>query len=449
MTSSSSPSPCITVEPVVDGVNGITKYYIRRVAPYEHMFATDTKARWIGTPLLDVYLKEFLGHSKAYYQDAIAKGTIQVNGQRSHSLYPLQNGDRLSHLFTVHEPPVVMPHRTIPILYETDDLVVVDKPSSMVVHPSGSSRHNSLLKVLELQLQQSTNDNRNRGSQDITTSGGESTMNLRLYAIHRLDRVTSGICLFAKSSAAAKQWSINSTRPCQQGAVQKWYLARVRGIFPTGNRRIPGLSIKDGTRIVNGVCVNTDVNCLPTTQRRSREDDAFGYWTTHASVPGCSSSLSRSVLQQIAEFQRPLDYWLAHDVETSQKPWLNVACPILIRNKGKCEAGAFRDISDDEYYKSVKPAHTAFGVVTAFPDGTTLVVCQPSTGRSHQIRQHLAILGHAIANDTNYLDGGTDDDTASTTKTADTVNHGIWLRAIQYRVHGQCFRARAPHWAKP
>ncbi len=49
--------------------------------------------------------------------------------------------------------------------------------------------------------------------------------------------------------------------------------------------------------------------------------------------------------------------------------------------------------------------------MTEFPDGTSLVVCYPKTGRTHQIRVHLQSLGFPIVNDFLYIDGKlTDDD---------------------------------------
>ena len=93
--------------------------------------------------------------------------------------------------------------RDVIIIAKTDEFVVVDKPSTMVVHPTGSSRYNSLQTILELRF------------------------NRKLYTIHRLDRVTSGICLFAKSPEAAQNWSNNLER----SQVHKYYLARVKGKF--------------------------------------------------------------------------------------------------------------------------------------------------------------------------------------------------------------------------
>jgi hypothetical protein len=85
--------------------------------------------------------------------------------------------------------------------------------------------------------------------------------------------------------------------------------------------------------------------------------------------------------------------------------WLHLACPTRISSHkdGICEAGGFADLDDEVYLKSVKPAQTSFAVVR-YDDASdsTVLICRPETGRTHQIRLHLRFLGHAIANDPCY-----------------------------------------------
>jgi hypothetical protein len=137
-----------------------------------------------------------------------------------------------------------------------------------------------------------------------------------------------------------------------------------------------------------------------------------------------------SLLQQIFESQHSVEDWLAvssrdessslkgvasastnrdprRNLSTNPKKmlWLHLACPtrIVQPKDGVCEAGSFSNLDDDLYLKTVKPAHTAFGVVSYDPHtDSTLLICRPYTGRTHQIRIHLQHLGHSIANDPNY-----------------------------------------------
>uniref|UniRef100_A0A7S4EN90 Pseudouridine synthase RsuA/RluA-like domain-containing protein n=1 Tax=Pseudo-nitzschia australis TaxID=44445 RepID=A0A7S4EN90_9STRA len=85
--------------------------------------------------------------------------------------------------------------------------------------------------------------------------------------------------------------------------------------------------------------------------------------------------------------------------------WYHLACPTRIakHKDGVCEASSFDHLDDDLYKKTVKPAHSSFGVVS-YDETTdsTLLICRPYTGRTHQLRLHLQYLQHSIANDPNY-----------------------------------------------
>lgn len=102
-------------------------------------------------------------------------GWIQAN----HS-YPLQNNDFLRNTVHRHEPPVTA--QPIRILAEDEEVVVVDKPSSLPVHPCGRFRHNTVIFIL----------------------GKEHGLR-ELHTLHRLDRMTSGVLMFAKTAAVSKR----------------------------------------------------------------------------------------------------------------------------------------------------------------------------------------------------------------------------------------------------
>lgn len=89
------------------------------------------------------------------------------------------------------------------VLHRDDRLVAIDKPPGLLVHPSGLDAHEgrTALQLLRDQL-------------------GE-----RLHPLHRLDKATSGVLLFARDAEAAREWGI----AFEQGRVRKRYLALVRG----------------------------------------------------------------------------------------------------------------------------------------------------------------------------------------------------------------------------
>jgi tRNA pseudouridine65 synthase len=92
------------------------------------------------------------------------------------------------------------------ILYDRDQLVAIAKPAGLLVHPSSLDAHEerSALKLLRDQI------------------------GAWLWPLHRLDKGTSGVLLFARSAEAAREWGL----AFEQGLVRKRYLALVRGWPP-------------------------------------------------------------------------------------------------------------------------------------------------------------------------------------------------------------------------
>ncbi|KFV94381.1 RNA pseudouridylate synthase domain-containing protein 2, partial [Eurypyga helias] len=115
----------------------------------------------------------------------------------------LQNNDFLRNTVHRHEPPVTA--QPIQILAEDDEVVVVDKPSSLPVHPCGRFRHNTVIFIL----------------------GKEHDLK-ELHTIHRLDRMTSGVLMFAKTVAVSKKID----EQVRERQLEKEYVCRVVGEFP-------------------------------------------------------------------------------------------------------------------------------------------------------------------------------------------------------------------------
>ncbi|RYY69279.1 MAG: pseudouridine synthase [Comamonadaceae bacterium] len=104
------------------------------------------------------------------------------------------------------QSPLPPPAPLLSVLHLDRDLVAIDKPAGLLVHPSALDAHEerSALKLLRDQL-------------------GE-----RLWPLHRLDKATSGVLLFARSAEAARHWGM----ALEAGTVRKRYLALVRGWPP-------------------------------------------------------------------------------------------------------------------------------------------------------------------------------------------------------------------------
>jgi 23S rRNA-/tRNA-specific pseudouridylate synthase len=354
------------------------KMWIRALEPYPYTFSTFAKARWLGRTVLDIYSTEFGSYPKSYYESAISQGRILVSDQVVPLDHTIQGGDVLTHTVHRHEPGVAVGLKEPPylrILEETDDVVVVDKPGTLPIHPCGGYHVQSLMNMLEPKFG-------------------------KLYTIHRLDRLTSGLVILGKTSSVATDWG----KAIMNRHCEKVYVARVVGKFPLNCPN--GVNRFHEKHLIpnHGEFEMQSSSGDPIVSARKR--NAYGYWVTDGADDFQSDS---SQLQDIFDSQHSDDEWLdSTGTSTAGRKnmlWFHLACPTRIAQPkdGICEAGAFSDLDETLYLKTVKPCETCFGVVRYDEESdSTLVICRPKTGRTHQIRLHLQHLGHPIANDPNY-----------------------------------------------
>jgi tRNA pseudouridine synthase 9 len=118
----------------------------------------------------------------------------------------VKNGDIISHTLHRHEPPVTA--LPISIVHEDEDMIVINKPSGVPVHPAGRYNFNSVIEIMRAERGHSWNP----------------------LPCNRLDRLTSGIMFIGKHAKAAEQLSIQIS----ERTVRKEYIARVKGEFPDG-----------------------------------------------------------------------------------------------------------------------------------------------------------------------------------------------------------------------
>ncbi|KAJ3159259.1 RNA pseudouridylate synthase domain containing protein 2 [Geranomyces michiganensis] len=178
---------------------------LRKVEPYPFEYRTYVKGRWMGRPLIETFEKEFQDKSSEYYRGAIISGKITINGQRVQPEYKPKNGDVMVHSIHRHEPPVTAD--PLEIVHKDDDLLVVNKPSSIPIHPTGRYHHNTMLHILR---------------------SPEFGFN-NLHPVNRLDRLTSGVCFVALNKETAQRLASKFA----ERTADKTYLCRVRGEFPT------------------------------------------------------------------------------------------------------------------------------------------------------------------------------------------------------------------------
>jgi len=167
---------------------------------------------------LDRYLASVLaGQSRAQVQRLIRQDRVRIGTSAPRANTSVKAGDRV--LVDLPEPVATeVAAEAIPlaILYEDPDLIVVDKPAGMVVHPAAGHAGGTLVNAL---LHHVT---------DLSGIGGE----LRPGIVHRLDRGTSGVMVVAKHDRAHEALA----RQFHDREVEKEYVALIWGVVQAGRR---------------------------------------------------------------------------------------------------------------------------------------------------------------------------------------------------------------------
>jgi 23S rRNA pseudouridine1911/1915/1917 synthase len=242
-----------------------------------------------GGQRVDRYLAQAVPDlSRSFIQRLIENGRVTVGTQAPKASYRVEPGDVVTVRVPPPEPTDVRPE-SIPlcIVYEDADILVVDKPAGMVVHPAHGHSSGTLVNALLARCP------------DLTGIGGA----IRPGIVHRLDKDTSGLLVVAKNDAAHH----GLQEQFKQRRVHKTYLALTEGVL----------------RVAHGV----------------------------------------------------IDAPIGRDPSHRQR--------MAVQTRGGREA------------------RTEYHVLEQFPSHS-LVSAEPVTGRTHQIRIHLAYIGHPIVGDRVY-----------------------------------------------
>ena len=174
-----------------------------------------------GGQRLDRWLAERLPeHSRAEIQRWIREGRVLVNDTQLKASYRVEPGDVIVVRMPAPRPSEIQPEPIpLDILYEDADLLVINKPAGMVVHPAPGRAHRTGTLV-----------NAILGHTTALAVGGEQRPGI----VHRLDKDTSGVILVAKNDQALRALQAQF----KARTVEKAYLALVEGEIPITHGRV-------------------------------------------------------------------------------------------------------------------------------------------------------------------------------------------------------------------
>ena len=169
------------------------------VKPHKTNHKTNVRTRWFGKTVIEVMSSEFK-IPEDILREMIETKTIIINTQKPTTIplleYQIRSNDQIVTTDWKNEKPVFY-QKEIKVIYHDDDFLVIDKPASIPVHPAGRFVKNSLHHILNMAF-------------------GEK----KLFLLHRLDKVTSGVLIHTWNADLAKKYQ----EVMKSGEVSKCYL---------------------------------------------------------------------------------------------------------------------------------------------------------------------------------------------------------------------------------
>ena len=166
---------------------------------------------------IDLYLAEYMqDYSRSKIRNEIKKGLVLVNSKEVKPSYILKEGDIIDINQEDLSPRILPENIPLDIVFEDDNMLVVNKPSGMLTHPTTIETSNTLVNALLYKY----------GS-NLSDINGE----LRRGILHRLDRNTSGLLMVAKNNKT-HEYLVEKMKAKE---ITKKYLAVVKGIVEKDN----------------------------------------------------------------------------------------------------------------------------------------------------------------------------------------------------------------------
>ena len=324
----------------------VREHNLRFIEPYEFKYQLYTKGRWVGKRLIDVLVFEFKQYDRDYFIKAMKEEKLKINQKVVEPDHILKRDDFITHCVIRKENPII--DQQLDIVYESEDFLVVDKPSSWPVHVCGGYQFNTLHRILMDEF----------GYQD-------------LKILHRLDKHTSGVVIMAKNKKSAE----NFRRKMHTDKVGKTYYCRVKGNFAHESIKVVRSIIYVDK--AKGVYTDTDEKCGVNYLEEKSE---------------CNEDNS---ITATVKTRSPEEKTLYYATDTDKRGVKYDKSGVKI---SQCDSS-----DEDDEKNEPKYAETDFEKI--FYDeksNTSVIIAKPRTGRTHQIRIHLRYLGFPIANDPCY-----------------------------------------------
>ena len=161
---------------------------------------------------VDKYLADNTDYSRNLILNLIKNGDILVNGSKIKPSYKVKYGDEITINNVKTDTKDITPwDYPLDIVYEDDDIIIVNKPSGMVVHPGNGNKDHTLVNALKSYTDKLSDIN------------GE-----RLGIVHRIDKDTSGLIIVAKTNKAHEILG----QYFKEHSIKREYIALLCGIFP-------------------------------------------------------------------------------------------------------------------------------------------------------------------------------------------------------------------------
>lgn len=160
---------------------------------------------------LDNYLSEVMEISRNKASKIIKDGCTKVNGQEVKNSYSVKSGDEIIVNYEEKEVPFVPEEMNLDIIYEDEDIIIVNKGNGITVHPGVGNKNGTLVNGLMYH------------SKNLSTNNGE----FRPGIVHRIDAYTTGLLMVAKNDSTHEFLA----KQLEEKTVTRTYVALVWGVI--------------------------------------------------------------------------------------------------------------------------------------------------------------------------------------------------------------------------